>query len=408
MRTAGRPALWSLCRCAPRRPRIDRGIDALVTRARAGSRLRESEVTALFKARGGDVDADLFSGRRTARPDQRRRRVRYVVNRNINYTNVCSYQCSFCAFSKGKTHEQLRGKPYDLALDEVGAARPRSVGSGRDRGLHAGRHPSALHRRHLSGLLRAVKDECRACMSTPSRRWKSRTGAATLGIPVRRYLEMLRDAGLGSLPGTAAEILDDEVRARDLPGQAQHPGVARRGRHRPRSRACAPPRPSCSAMSSTPSSWARHLLQLRDLQERTGGITEFVPLPFVHMEAPISYAASRASARPGARRVLMHAVVAAGAASADHQHPGVLGQARRTGRRRVACSGGVNDLGGTLMNESISRAAGTQHGQELAPEQMEGVIRSLGRRSSSAPRCTSRLRRSAARPASARQPLPIW
>jgi FO synthase len=203
-------------------------------------------------------------------------------------------------------------------------------------------------------------------------------GAATLGIPVRRYLEMLRDAGLGSLPGTAAEILDDEVRAFICPdklntdewlnviGTAHEVGL----------------RTTSTIMFGHVEryeSWARHLLRLRDLQARTGGITEFVPLAFVHMEAPMSL---RGQSRIGPtwREVrLMHAVsrLVLNPLITNIQASWVkLGEEGIT----TLLQGGVNDLGGTLMNESISRAAGTQHGQEFTPEQMEAVIKSLGRR----------------------------
>jgi FO synthase len=358
--------------------RADRGLDALLTRAAAGSRLSEVEVTRLLSARGGDVDAVC------AAADELRARasgdvVRYVVNRNINYTNVCSYQCGFCAFSKGKTSEQLRGKPYDLALEEV-ARRAREAW---ERGatevcMQGGINPHYTGSTYLQ-LLRAVKDEVPGMHVHAFSPLEVSQGAATLGVTVRRFLEMLRDAGLGSLPGTAAEILDDEVRALicpdkldtrqwlDVIGTAHEVGL----------------KTTSTIMFGhveAPQSWARHLLHLRDLQERTGGITEFVPLPYVHMEAPMSL---RGQARIGPtwREVrLMHAVARL------VLHPlitNVQASWVKLGEDGITAllQGGVNDLGGTLMNESISRAAGTQHGQEFAPEQMEAVIAAAGRRS---------------------------
>jgi FO synthase len=360
-----------------RRPRIDHGVDALVSSAMAGARLSESEVTRLFKARAGDVDMICSAAdelRRQASGDL----VNYVVNRNINYTNVCSYQCSFCAFSKGKMHEQLRGKPYDLALEEV-ARRAREAW---DRGatevcMQGGINPRYTGDTYLE-LLRTVKNEVPGMHVHAFSPLEVAQGAATLGIPVRRYLEMLRDAGLGSLPGTAAEILDDEVRALicpdklnteewlDVIGTAHEVGL----------------RTTSTIMFGHVEgyeSWARHLLHLRDLQARTGGITEFVPLAFVHMEAPMSL---RGQSRIGPtwREVrLMHAV------SRLVLNPlitNVQASWVKLGEQGITAllQGGVNDLGGTLMNESISRAAGTQHGQEFTPEQMEAVIKSLGRR----------------------------
>jgi FO synthase len=351
--------------------RVDRGVDALLRNATAGERLREADVTLLFKARGGEVDTICAAAdelRAKASGDV----VRYVVNRNINYTNVCSYKCSFCAFSKGKAHDSLRGKPYDLDLGEV-ARRAREAW---ERGatevcMQGGINPRYTGATYLE-LLRAVKDEVPDMHVHAFSPLEVSQGAATLDIPVHRFLEMLRDAGLGSLPGTAAEILDDEVRAvicpdklstgqwLDVVGTAHEVGL----------------RTTSTIMFGhveQPSSWAKHLLHLRDLQARTGGITEFVPLPFVHMEAPMSL---RGQSRLGPtwREVrLMHAV----ARLVLHPLiPNIQASWVKLGEAGIAAllKGGVNDLGGTLMNESISRAAGTEHGQEFAPEQMEAVI----------------------------------
>jgi len=362
---------------SPSRARTRSGIEALLARAMAGSRLSEAEVCTLFGARAGDVDVICTAA------DELRSRVsgdvvRYVVNRNINYTNVCSYRCGFCAFSKGKMSEQLRGKPYDLALEEVA----RRASEAWDRGatevcMQGGINPHYTGKTYLE-LLRAVKAKVPGMHVHAFSPLEISQGAATLGITVRRFLEMLRDAGLGSLPGTAAEILDDKVRAvicpdkldtgewLDVIATAHSVGL----------------RTTSTIMFGhveQPAGWARHLLHLRDLQARTGGITEFVPLPFVHMEAPMSL---RGQARIGPtwREVrLMHAV----ARVVLHPLiPNIQASWVKLGEDGVAAllRGGVNDLGGTLMNESISRAAGTQHGQEFAPEQMEAVISALGRR----------------------------
>jgi FO synthase len=356
--------------------RADTSLDRLLSRAASGTRLSEDEVVKLFSARDADVDWLC------AEADELRRRVcgdhvHYVVNRNINYTNVCIYHCRFCAFSKGKRHERLRGRAYDLSLEEV-ARRAREAW---ERGatevcMQGGINPTYTGNTYLA-LLRAVKEAVPEVHVHAFSPLEVVQGAATLGIEVPRFLGMLRDAGLGSLPGTAAEILDDGVRAiicpdklstqewLDVVAAAHKAGL-----------------PTTSTIMfghiEEPRSWARHLLAIRDLQERTGGITEFVPLPFVHMEAPM-YLRGQARMGPTWREVrLMHAVARL------VLHPLVAHvQASwvKLGEQGVAevLRGGADDLGGTLMNESISRAAGTQHGQEFPPERMEALIAGLGR-----------------------------
>ena len=357
--------------------RLDRGLDGLIARAMDGERLSGHELVRLFRARGADVEAIC------AAADELRARtsgdvVRYVVNRNINYTNVCTYRCSFCAFSKGKTHEDLRGKPYDLALEEV-ARRAREAW---DRGatevcMQGGINPHYTGQTYIE-LLRAVKDEVPDMHVHAFSPLEVSQGAATLGISVRRFLEMLRDAGLGSLPGTAAEILDDRVRAiicpdklnteiwLDIVGTAHEVGL----------------RTTATIMFGhveQAEHWAAHILRIRDLQERTGGFTEFVPLSFVHMEAPMALRGQSRSGPTWREVKLIHAV---GRLALHPLITNVQASWVKLGEQGIAAllKCGVNDLGGTLMNESISRAAGTLHGQEFAPHQMEGVIASLGRR----------------------------
>ncbi|RJF69384.1 5-amino-6-(D-ribitylamino)uracil--L-tyrosine 4-hydroxyphenyl transferase CofH [Rhodopseudomonas palustris] len=359
-----------------KRARRDISLERLVARAATGTRLGNQEVTTLFAARGGDVDM-ICEAADALRAQTSGDTVRYVVNRNINYTNVCSYTCKFCAFSKGKTHDHLRGRPYDLSLEEV-ARRAREAW---DRGatevcMQGGINPHYTGQTYLD-LLRAVKDEVPDMHVHAFSPLEVSQGAATLGLPVERFLAMLRDAGLGSLPGTAAEILDDKVRqiicADKLTTQIWLDVV--RSAHRVGLRTTAT---IMFGHVETYDSWAAHLLRIRDLQEETGGFTEFVPLPFIHMEAPMSL---RGQARSGPtwREVrLMHAVARL------VLHPlisNIQASWVKLGEEGVASllRSGVNDLGGTLMNESISRAAGTQHGQELAPEAMDALISRAGR-----------------------------
>jgi FO synthase len=303
--------------------------------------------------------------------------VRYVVNRNINYTNICGFRCRFCAFSKGKTHDALRGVPYNLELEEI-VRRAREAWS---RGatevcLQGGIHPSYTGATYLA-ICRAIKGAVPAMHIHAFSPLEIFQGAATIGMDVPDFLGELMQSGLGSLPGTAAEILDDSVREVICPdklstaewlsvvGSAHRVGL----------------RTTATIMYGhveRPIHWARHLLAIRDLQAETGGFTEFVPLPFVHMEAPL-YLRGDARKGPTLREaVLMHAV----ARLVFHTLiPNIQTSWVKMGAAGVAAclNAGANDLGGTLMNESISRAAGTQHGQELPPDAMEELIRSCAR-----------------------------
>jgi FO synthase len=348
----------------------------IIQRAFGGSRITASDIERLFQARDEDV------GEIVAAADQLRQQasggtVRYVVNRNINYTNICELKCSFCAFSKGKTAEHLRGKPYNLSLEEVA----RRAEEAWERGatevcMQGGIHPNFDGSTYLA-LLNAVKSrvpKIHVHAFSPLEVWH---GATNLELSIETFLGMLRDSGLGSLPGTAAEILDDEVRARLCPDKLttrQWLDVVSTA-HRIGLRTTAT---IMFGHMEAPRHWARHLLAIRDLQEAHGGFTEFVPLPFVHMEAP-AYFKGYARKGPTSREtILMHAV------SRLVLHP--LIQNIQTSWVKLGSLGvlsalhaGANDLGGTLMNESISRAAGTEHGQEMPPDEMDRLITSAGR-----------------------------
>jgi FO synthase len=300
-----------------------------------------------------------------------------VVNRNINYTNVCQYACSFCAFSKGRGHANLRGTPYDLSLDEVA----RRAAEAWERGgtevcMQGGIHPSYTGQTYLD-LLAAVKQAVPPMHVHAFSPLEVVHGAATLGLSVAAFLERLKRAGLGSLPGTAAEILDDPVRVDLCPDKLMTQGWLDviEAAHRVGLRTTAT---IMFGHIETSRSWAAHLLHIRDLQERTGGFTEFVPLPFVHMEAPMHLKGLSRKGPTWREVLLMHAVarLALNPLITNIQCSWVkLGPA---GVRQLLAAG-VNDLGGTLMNESISRAAGTTHGQELPPAEMEALIGSVAR-----------------------------
>jgi FO synthase len=353
-----------------------RGVTRLLDRAAAGERLEPRDIVRLFAARGPEVE-EICAAADALRVKTSGDVVHYVVNRNINYTNVCSYACSFCAFSKGKLSEDLRGRPYDLALDEIA----RRTIEAWDRGatevcLQGGIHPAYTGDTYLT-LLRTVKQAVPAMHVHAFSPLEVSHGAQTLGLSLRAFLERLRAEGLGSLPGTAAEILDDEVRERICPDKLDTREWLEvvETAHRVGLRTTAT---IMFGHVEGPQSWAAHLLHIRHLQERTGGLTEFVPLPFVHMEAPMYLRGGSRRGPTWRETLLMHAVARL------VLHPLVTNiQASwvKLGPAGVArvLNAGVNDCGGTLMNESISRAAGTQHGQELPPERMEELIRGAGR-----------------------------
>ena len=341
-----------------------------------GDGLGETEITRLLEARGDEAQR-VFAAADRLRRDVCGDTVSYVVTRNIQYTNVCYFRCGFCAFSKGKLAANLRGAPYLVPRDEI----VRRVQEAWERGatevcLQGGIHP-AFTGDYYADVVRAIREavpDIHVHAFSALEVWQ---GAATLELSLAEYLAYLRDLGLGSLPGTAAEVLDDEVRRVICPDKvttaqwlAVHDAAHRAGL-----------RSNVTLMFGhveSPRSWARHLLRAREQQARSGGFTEFVPLPFVPMEAPI-YLKGRARRGPTFREALLVHAVARLAL-----HPGITNiQASwvKLGPdgTRQALAAGVNDLGGTLMNESISRSAGAAFGQEMPPERMEELIRSSGR-----------------------------
>ena len=355
---------------------VSADIATLLDKASAGGALDEAEIIRLFQSRGDDFTA-VVQRADALRAQTNGNSVSFVVNRNINYTNICYFKCQFCAFSKGKLSENLRGRPYDLSDEEIA----RRTTEAWERGatevcMQGGIHPEYTGETYIN-IVRTVKSaqpNMHVHAFSPLEVWQ---GAATLKMDIGEYLQQLKDVGLNTLPGTAAEILDDEVRdiiCADKINTQQWLDVMEAAHS-------VGYKTTATIMYGHVEKlehWARHIMRVRELQERTGGFTEFVPLPFVHMEAPM-YLKGKARKGPTFREaILMHSV----ARLALHgQIDNIQTSWVKMGHEGVkACmNSGCNDLGGTLMNESISRAAGTQHGQETNPRQMANLIRRLNR-----------------------------
>ena len=348
----------------------------ILERAASGTELTEAEIVSLFATRGRAAQAVVEAAdalRAAAMGDD----VTYVINRNINYTNICTHACSFCAFSKTSSKAGFRDKPYNLDLGEIAERAREAVAKGATEVcLQGGIHPSYTGETYR-GIVRAVKQACPDLHVHAFSPLEVSQGAATLGMTVADYLRMLKDEGLGSLPGTAAEILDDDIRRQICPDKLSTDEWLSvvRDAHRVGL-------PTTSTVMyghlERPEHWARHLLALRRLQSETGGFTEFVPLPFVHMEAPF-YRRGQSRKGPTWREALMmHAVARIvlfgqiNSIQCSWVKLGVDGAA-------AVLAAGANDLGGVLMNESISRAAGAEHGQDVSVEDLRAAAAAAGR-----------------------------
>ena len=342
----------------------------------AGETVGEDEIVTLFGARGPDVRA-VAAVADALRAEIVGDEVTYVANRNINYTNVCTFKCKFCAFSKGPLSLNLRGAPYLLELSEITerVAEAEAMGA-TEVCLQGGIHPDFDGDYYLH-VIRAVREGSPTIHIHGFTALEVTEGARRSGTDLADYLVLLRDAGLRTLPGTAAEILDDEVRAVLCPDKIDTEQwlEAHRAAHGVGLNS------NVTIMFGAieqPRSWARHLVRTRALQLETGGFTEFVPLPFVHMATPL-YIQRRSRRGPTFREtLLMHAVgrIAYRGAIDNIQLSWVkLGSA---GARQLLRAG-VNDLGGTLIDENISRAAGASHGQMMDADAFRALVAPLGR-----------------------------
>ena len=341
-----------------------------------GQQVDQDEIVTLFSARGPEVNAVA------ALADQLRKQVvgdvvTWVHNRNINYTNVCTFKCKFCGFSKGPLSLNLRGTPYLLTLDDIAMRASEAWDKGATEvTLQGGIHPD-FDGDYYIDVARAVKDAVPQMHIHGFTALEVTEGAKRLGEPLREYIMRLKDAGLASLPGTAAEILDDDIRAIICSDKINTEEwlECHRVAHK------AGLRSNITIMFGSvehPLSWAKHIVRTRDLQKETGGFTEFVGLPFVHMASPI-YLQHKSRRGPTFREtVLMHAI-------ARIAYHGLIDNIQvswtkigHAGARQLL-QAGCNDMGGTLMNENISRAAGASHGQEMTEQSFGEIVEPIGR-----------------------------
>ena len=360
----------------PSTKKLSPAIAEVLACAESGEELNEQQIVTLFRARGREVSAIAEFA------DHLRRQtvgeeVTWVHNRNINYTNVCTFKCKFCGFSKGPLSLNLRGTPYLLTLDDI-AERAREAWDlgATEVTLQGGIHPD-FDGDYYIDVTRAVKNAVPNMHIHGFTALEVTEGARRLSEPLESYLLRLKEAGLGTLPGTAAEILDDPVRAIICADKVNTDEwlECHRVAHRVGLRS------NITIMFGSvehPESWARHIIRTRDLQKETGGFTEFVPLPFVHMASPI-YLQKKARRGPTFRETLLMHSVGRIAYHGFVDNIQVSWVKIGVDGARQLLQSGCNDVGGTLMDENISRAAGASHGQMMTDEKFRDLVAPLGR-----------------------------
>jgi FO synthase subunit 2 len=340
-----------------------------------GHELSSDDALALTEVAGRDLHALSLVA------DELRRRhagdvVTYVVNRNINFTNVCIKHCTFCAFSRD--HREEEG--YFLPIEEIVRRAEEAAEMGATEVCIQAGLPPKLDGRHYIDLTRAIKRALPRMHIHAFSPEEVLYGSVRSGLPIREYLAELREAGLGTLPGTSAEILDQAIRDQIARGRitvdqwvevittAHALGI----------------RTTSTIMFGhveTPAHWVRHMALLRSIQKDTGGFTEFVPLSLIHGEAPMYAKGLVPNVRPGATGLEVTRLHALARLMLGPTFRNIQGSWVKEGPKlaQLLLTLGVNDLGGTLINESISTSAGAQYGQLVPPAELRRLIRDAGR-----------------------------
>ncbi len=351
-------------------------ISSILNSVEKGKDLSNEELFSLFQASGSQIDA-IASFADEIREEVNGDNVSFVINRNINYTNQCYYKCGFCGFSKGPQSLSLREKPYSLEIQEVVQRTIHASKKGATEVcLQGGIHPEYTGKFYLDLVkeIRAELPDIHIHGFTPLEVWQ---GAETINLSVQDYLFLLKEAGLNTLPGTAAEILDDRIREHLCPDKitSSQWGFVMEQAHSIGIKSTAT---IMFGHIDDVKSWVNHFSYVRDIQKRTKGFTEFVPLPFVHMGAPI-YNLGRSMPGPvWDEIVLIHSLARIYFMGYIDNIQASWVKLGLSGVEKLLKSG-VNDLGGTLMNESISRASGADHGQEIEKDQFYDFIVKQGK-----------------------------
>ncbi len=365
IRPASIPAEAALRAAAP-------GVARILAATLEGSELQLQDALELCQAQGADFAALVSTAdelRRRAVDD----RITYVVNRNINFTNVCTVGCSFCGFSRGPRATDA----YFLSLEEIAAKAAEAWDRGATEVCIQGGLPREMDPWFYRDILRAIKRAVPEMHIHAFSPMEIANGVDRTGLPLRDYLALLKSEGLGSIPGTAAEILDDSVRARLSPNKLP---VARwveiiRTAHELGI-------PTTSTMMyghvETAEHRLRHMLLLREIQKDTGGFTEFVPLGFIHANTRLYRDGEAQAGATRSEHLLVHAIarLLLGPVIPNLQ----VSWVKLGFEVSLAClEAGANDFSGTLMEENISKSAGATFGEYVAPEEFRARIRSIGR-----------------------------